>query len=271
MGIADRKQKLCPYNNKVPNCTKDKAKNPLGVCSINHKGDNVITCPVRFREEWVIAENAANFLFPENTSWTTISEVRLKDKNGRSAGNIDYVLVSFNNEGKIVDFGSLEVQAVYISGNLRNPFEEYMKIPSNEFEWKIAYNYPKPDYLSSSRKRLVPQMLYKGGIFKFWNKKQTVAMQKSFFKTLPQLPVTSKEDSDIAWLLYDLIEDKTQNKLELLLVEVVYTKFELALEKIINPQPSEIENFIEILQNKLDSKFKSNSPDAPSLGEIINE
>lgn len=29
-----RKQRLCPFNNKVPNCTKDKANDPLGVCSI---------------------------------------------------------------------------------------------------------------------------------------------------------------------------------------------------------------------------------------------
>ena len=27
-------RRLRPFNNKVPNCTKDKAKNPLGVCSI---------------------------------------------------------------------------------------------------------------------------------------------------------------------------------------------------------------------------------------------
>ncbi len=59
----DRNQKLCPYNNKVPNCTKDKANDPLGVCSILHEGKPVITCPVRFREDWIIVENAAKFAF----------------------------------------------------------------------------------------------------------------------------------------------------------------------------------------------------------------
>src|SRR5215831_11225523 len=29
-----RGHKLCPFGNKVPNCTKDKAENPLGVCSV---------------------------------------------------------------------------------------------------------------------------------------------------------------------------------------------------------------------------------------------
>lgn len=58
-----RRQKLCPYNNKVPNCTKDKANNPLGVCSVRHNGTSVITCPTRFREDWLIIEQAAEFAF----------------------------------------------------------------------------------------------------------------------------------------------------------------------------------------------------------------
>ncbi len=31
-----RTKRLCPFNNKVPNCTKDKAQDPLGVCSVVH-------------------------------------------------------------------------------------------------------------------------------------------------------------------------------------------------------------------------------------------
>jgi hypothetical protein len=46
-----RKNKLCPYNNKVPSCTKDKANNPLGVCSVYDKYNITITCPIRFRED----------------------------------------------------------------------------------------------------------------------------------------------------------------------------------------------------------------------------
>lgn len=65
-----RSQKLCPFNNKVPNCTKDKANNPLGVCSINHGNTSVITCPIRFREEWIIIENAANALELVDTVYT---------------------------------------------------------------------------------------------------------------------------------------------------------------------------------------------------------
>ena len=58
-----RSLRLCPFNNKVPNCTKDKAKNPLGVCSIYYQEHPVITCPIRFREEWLITDDAASFFF----------------------------------------------------------------------------------------------------------------------------------------------------------------------------------------------------------------
>jgi len=265
-----RSQKLCPYNNKVPNCTKDKANNPLGVCSVWHNEIPVITCPTRFREDWLIIENAANFAFGSNSTWTSLSELKLVDKNGQSAGNIDFVLVQYNEKGQLVDFASLEVQGVYISGNLRNPFEEYIKNPSKKFEWPTGYNYPKPDYLSSSRKRLIPQMLYKGGIFQSWKKKQTVALQRSFFETLPQLPTTTESKADIAWFLYDLEFNKQDNKFDLVLADTVYTEFEPALLRVTTPEPGKIENFINILQTRLDEHLDKNSPDAPSLSDIVS-
>lgn len=264
-----RNKKLCPYNNKVPNCTKDKAKDPLGVCSIVNGNDFVVTCPIRFREDWIIVENAANFAFGSDSKWTSLSEIKLNDKNGRSAGNIDFVLVEYNDLGEILNFASLEVQGVYISGNLRNPFNSYIKSPNKNFTWD-GPNYPKPDYLSSSRKRLIPQMLYKGGIFHAWGKKQTVALQKSFFDTLPNLPITSKENADIAWFLYDLVFDENLQSYSLVLVEIVYTEFESALKKVTTPDPVEMSKFINILQSKLDEHLDNNPPDAPSLTDILS-
>jgi hypothetical protein len=128
---ADRHRihRLCPFNNKVPNCTKDKANDPLGVCSILDGGEIAITCPIRFRQDWLIAVDAAAFFFPPGTNWTSLTEVRLKDANEESAGNIDVVLVAYDERGRVVDFGALEVQAVYISGNVRRPFEHYRQDP----------------------------------------------------------------------------------------------------------------------------------------------
>jgi hypothetical protein len=262
-----RRAKLCPYHNKVPNCTKDKALDPLGVCSIfDDRGEATITCPIRFREDWIIAEHAAAFFFPPDTSWTSLTEIRLKDGNGLSAGNIDVVLVAYDARSKLVDFGSLEVQAVYISGNVRNPFYQYMQDQTAPMEWK-GPNYPRADYLSSSRKRLAPQLLYKGGILKQWQKKQAVALHKSFYATLPALPEVAPHEADIAWFLYSLEFHPETNRFHLTQDRVVYTAFEPAMLKITTAPAGPLEDFIAYLQSRLDNHL--NPPDAPTLQDIL--
>ena len=258
-----RSRRLCPFNNKVPNCTKDKAKNPLGVCSIYHENEPVITCPIRFRQDWIIADHAADFFFAEGTRWTSLTEVRLNDAHGKSAGNIDVVLVAYDESGKVVDFGALEIQAVYISGNIREPFEYYMGDPQSRasMDWSKKPNYPRPDYLSSSRKRLVPQLVYKGGILHRWRKKIAVALNKSFFATLPTLKQVPKDEADIAWLIYDLKlqaeEGHGSGRYLLTKVNEVFTEFEPALLSITTPLPGRMEDFIKLLQEKLDEQLET--------------
>lgn len=267
-----RRLRLCPYNNRVPSCTKDKASAPLGVCTILDGNSLAITCPVRFRQDWLIAEHAASFFFPHDTHWTTLTEVRLDDRHGKSAGNIDVVLVAYDDHAQVVDFGALEVQAVYISGNIRQPFERYMQAPEQieELDWSKNKLYPRADYLSSSRKRLAPQLIYKGGILNTWGKKQAIALHRSFFETLPILPRVSREMADVAWLIYDLVYDEVNQRYNLTLIETVYTAFKSALEKITTAEAGEVRFFVDHLQNKLDEKLEDgNSPDAPTLNEII--
>jgi hypothetical protein len=145
-----------------------------------------------------------------------------------------------------------------------------MNHPNSRFEWTAGYNTPKPDYLSSSRKRLIPQMLYKGGIFHTWKKKQAVALQKSFFDTLPELPAVEKEDADIAWFLYDLVFNDVSQQYHLTLAETVYTGFEPALLRVTTPIPGNMNDFIHVLQERLDDHLEGNPLDAPSLTDIIS-
>lgn len=268
-----RENRLCPYSNRVPNCTKDKANDPLGVCSV-YEGDHaVITCPVRFRQNWMIAADAASFFFPRGRRWTSLTEVRLEDKHGRSAGNIDVVLVAYDDRGQVVDFGALEVQAVYISGNVRRPFEHYMENPKGhcDMEW-AGQLYPRPDYLSSSRKRLAPQLIHKGGILHTWGKKLAVAADRHFFASLPSLPETTQEHAEIVWLVYDLALDSRENRYNLSVHQRTYTFFEAALESITKAEAGPVEEFLKQLQTKLDEKLETASPpDAPILFEPIEE
>lgn len=268
--IRYRDNKLCPFNNIVSNCTKNSIEYPLGVCSLNNKGKPVIICPVRFREDWKIVSDAASFIFNEKTSWTHIGEVRLNDRFGKSAGNIDYVLVAYDSKGRILDFGSLEVQAVYISGNLTGPFSAYLENPNPGFSWSQAFKYPKPDYLSSSRKRLVPQIIAKGSILKQWGKKQVVALQSSFYETLPELAEVKKSDSDFAFFLYDLVPIDEEKRLELRLSRIIYTQFAVALEQIAKFEAGSLSVFTQSLQKRLDAR-RSPKSDLENLENIVAE
>jgi hypothetical protein len=263
--IRHRKHKLCPFNNKVPNCTKDKAKDPLGVCSVLHGANVVATCPVRFREDWLIATDAADFFFKPDAKWTTLTEIRLQDATGESAGNIDVVLVAYDENGKIYDFGALEVQAVYISGNVRMPFEAFMRDPAKNanMDWTKEENYPRPDFLSSSRKRLAPQLIYKGGILNAWQKKTVVALDKHFWETLPSLKETSKEKAEMAWMIYDFVPQA--NRYKLTKESVVYTEFTTALDTITRSKAGKVTDFLEKLQAKLDEKLET-----PPTNETLN-
>ena len=257
-----RKNRLCPFGNRVPNCTKDKANDPLGVCSIFDGGSVVITCPIRFRERWLIAEDAAEFFFPPGAKWTTLTEVRLKDAYDKSTGNIDVVLCSYDDHGKIIDFGALEVQAVYISGNVRNPFEHYMENPKARagMDWSREQWYPTPDYLSSSRKRLAPQLIFKGGIFKAWGKKTAVAINRGFFETLPILQSVDANEAEMAWFIYDLHKSPATGVYALTKGQTVYTRFDESLAKLTRSDPGNVDRFVAQLQQRVDEKLDGNPP-----------
>jgi hypothetical protein len=222
------------------------------VCSVLEGDRATITCPIRFRQDWLIAADAAAFFFPARTNYTSLTEVRLNDAQGKSAGNIDVVLILLDAYGRVADFGALEVQAVYISGNVSGPFRYYMEDPSTRhtMEWPRK-GYPSPDYLSSSRKRLAPQLMFKGGILHTWGKKIAVAVQRSFFSTLPQLPQVSRDQGEIAWMIYDLEYNPTENRYQLVLSETAYSHFKSALAEIITPKAGPIERFVQTLERRM--------------------
>ncbi|CAN5711783.1 hypothetical protein BH11ARM2_BH11ARM2_19050 [soil metagenome] len=112
MAVRYRNNRLCPFNNRVPNCTKDKAENPLGVCSVFEGTDVVVTCPIRFRQEWLIAEDAAGFFFDPPYTATgkragtrlythfSLDHERLFEMSSSVRGDL---LMTYDNAGGVVD------------------------------------------------------------------------------------------------------------------------------------------------------------------------
>lgn len=99
--INHRRGRLCPFHNSSGiNCTKSSATDPIGVCTIFDGKKIVSTCPIRFREDFQIVADAADFFFA-GSNYVALTEARLKDLNGKSAGNIDIVIAALDSEGEI--------------------------------------------------------------------------------------------------------------------------------------------------------------------------
>lgn len=197
--------------------------------------------------------DAADFFFAPDARWLTLSEVRLRTKQNAPAGNIDIVLVAFDERGQVMDFGALEIQSVYISGNISEAFAWFMENPEVRNTEIWSGKSPRPDYLSSSRKRLVPQLSYKGHILHQWGKKQAVAIHSRFFDTLPDFDEVSKDVADLAWLVYELEEPKNPNeRLRLTKIRSVYTMWSQAIQKVQIPDAGDLEVFESHLQSMID-------------------
>jgi hypothetical protein len=101
-------------------------------------------------------------------------------------------------------------------------------------------------------------LIFKGGIINSWGKKSAVALDRSFFNTLPKLPVVSKEEADMAWLIYDLKPPIHEGEYyELFLEKTVYTRFEPALIQITRSRPGKMDDFLRVLQSKVDEKLET--------------
>jgi hypothetical protein len=255
-----RENRLCPYNNGVSHCTKDTPIDPPGVCSIYEGEHPVIICPVRFRQDWIIADDAASFFFPCGRRWTSLTEVCLEDKHGRSAGNIDVVLVTFDERGQVIDFGALEVQAVCVSGNVRRPFEYYMEDPERHYDmqWTGQLDSPRPDYLPSLQQRLAPQLIYRGRILNNWRKKTAIAVDRSFFASLLPLSEVNSDDAEIAWLVYGLVLDPEQNRYKLIEHQPIHTAFSSATDSLTKAEVGPVGDFISRLDAALEEVVVNN-------------
>jgi len=260
--VDSRGRKLCPFKGEGGLCHKDKEEAPLGVCSMSRGDKIVIICPNRFLEGKRFLDDAAEFLFPSGQPWTYFTEVKIKDKNGKEVGRSDLVLVSLKDKDQLDNFGSVEVQAVYISGNIREPFTYYTEDPSERFEmdWKqiakkVKKIYPRPDYLSA-RKRLAFQLRSKGSIFHSWNKKQVVIVDSNFYSSLPEMDEVERDEAEIAWMIYDVRLDQRLKRYRLVRTGVKYTAFESALEKIMVGENPDSRLFEEQLGAKLLDQIK---------------
>lgn len=241
-----RTEKWCRFLGKK--CNKDKEANPLGACTIYSDSERVTVCPSRFLENDLIFRAVGKEAFGEGAKCAVFPEVKLlKDVNtGKKTGKVDFLIGEIH-DNTIVNFAAIELQGVYISGNIRDAFEKFLETGEQIGGFR-------PDFRSSGPKRLMPQLENKVPVFRRWGIKFFVIVDTFFSEQLPMIKETSKGNSEVTWLICDYAREG--NIMKLNSISPKYTIFEdvqAALRTDIPPEKSEI-------LGELREKFRKGPP-----------
>ena len=208
----------CPFQQGGIPCRKKG-----GVCSIQYyrrqpaphedrigerAGTPVITCPHRFDQGNLVPKWLAQVVGFDEAESFLAREVPFmhSPSTGRPAGRIDLVLA--NSDKDFIWFG-LEIQAVYFSGTgMRTEFERLAldadKLPPSPNAVR------RPDWRSSSAKRLMPQLQIKAPTLRRWGTKLAVAVDMPFFEAIggPSRKVSRDlDEGDIIWLVPQISDE----------------------------------------------------------------
>ena len=208
--VHNRRNELCPF--KGGKCSKKG-----GVCTITDGSTSPIVCPQRFKQGGTVYREIAKLAFEPGREYAVLSEIPFlqpisSDNTGQHVGNIDNVIVSFDEEGRIADWCAIEVQAVYFSG-------KSMASESKAFLESGLLKEPgqrRPDFRSSGPKRLLPQLETKVPTLRRWGKKMFVAVDAPFMDWLPDLKEENDiSNCDICWLAFGMSSATLPHRLKL--------------------------------------------------------
>ncbi len=166
-------------------------------------------CPKRFEQNEVVLHWLAEIVGFDPEEIQVAREVPFMEstQTGKPAGKIDFVIAQRRYDK--LEWHGLEMQAVYFSGeNMRHDFlclhnDDHERPP---FPQKVR----RPDWRSSSAKRLLPQLLIKAPTLRRWNAKLAVCVDPRFFEAIggpSDKPRHDIDSGDIIWLTPDVTED----------------------------------------------------------------
>lgn len=205
----------CPFQMNKPPCRKKG-----GICSIRQYrqdndgrigspvGDPVIVCPERFEQEQLLVNWLAEIVGFPSTEGKVAREVPFMrgTSTNRPAGKIDLVVASLLNSE--IKWYGLEIQAVYFSGQGMQSEFETLRDDSGQLP-PFPNATRRPDWRSSSAKRLMPQLQIKVPTLRRWGSKLAVSVDRPFFESVGGAspdPSHDLNDGDIIWLISELVQ-----------------------------------------------------------------
>ena len=166
----------------------------------------MITCPSRFEQNLLLVRWLSDIVGFSPGDAMIAREIPFMQSatTGKAAGKIDLVVARTQNQR--LEWYGLEIQAVYFSGpGMSSQFDAL----ANDND--TIPPYPdltrRPDWRSSSAKRLMPQLQVKAPTVRRWNSKMAVAVDRPFFEAIggpSSSPSRDINDGDIIWLVPEL-------------------------------------------------------------------
>jgi hypothetical protein len=251
-----------------------------GVCSLREfaltergvvaTGPIVTTCPQRFLQEGRIFEWIGQTLLGAKEPSVLkelpflVSERKEPGADEEKVGRIDLVLAS--QEGALLKWCAVEMQAVYFSGPaMTAEFIAIGKLTEDQKGIPFPVQVRRPDFRSSGPKRLMPQLQIKVPTISRWGKKMAVVVDESFWNSLGKISeVPYISNSDIVWFIvkYDPIIERSAISAPCFQIKLESTHkctLDRAVEGLTGGTPVSLEYFESELKNRLQAA--SASPD----------
>ena len=261
VALGDAPQLPCPFQANHPPCRK-----AGGVCSLQSYSEGplgrsgpadsppVTVCPARFEQDHLVIRWLADIVgFPADETLVA-REIPFMHSvaTDRPAGKIDLVIGRHPEGGELRWYG-LEIQAVYFSGaGMSSQFEALQGDASEVPPYPDRIR--RPDWRSSSAKRLMPQLQVKVPTVRRWQAKMAVAVDQQFFESIggPSANYTQDlNDGDIIWLIPELVLDDATNDYRLQRGHWEVLTLEASTEKLLAADTISRGDFEAALINKL--------------------
>ena len=249
----------CPYQANLPPCSKKG-----GVCSLQRyqraagnllgppEDSPVVVCPRRFEQDRLAARWPAEIVGFNPDETMLAREVAFMQGIGtkKPAGKIDLVVARTSQDS--MDWYGLETQAVYFSGQgMATEFESIQRAngPRPPFPGAVR----RPDWRSSSAKRLMPQLQIKVPTLRRWGSKMAVVVDRPFFESIggpSETPSQDLGDGDVIWMVLEIQPDNAGSyRLSRGHWEVL--TLEMSCEKLLAAETMQRDAFMAILRRKL--------------------
>lgn len=245
----NRQKYLCPFANVI--CSKESRllSYPMGICSVWWPNNNPIaTCPNRFLENKKIFLHAAKYAFRTNNNILLFPEVKLQ-----GIGIFDFVLVKHKPVSNIIeDFCVVEFQtdSTTATGKLVEAMKDYTDGKDiTQYDYRFGMNTYNTIKLSFI------QMLNKGQVFEFWNKKIIWAVQKYVFTNMIDRfnlknMKFDKKDTNL-FFIYDIDYRSDPCRYHLILKKIRSSTKKNLMTAFQTTELPKIDVFLKVLRNRM--------------------